>query len=547
MKRILVCLMLTVASAHAAAPTFDAIYPAGARRNTKATVTILGGKLDPAPAHIWCSSPDVKFTPTTKPATFTVDVASRAQPGPHLVRVYNADGPSIIRAFYVSEAPDLLEAEPNDDPAKPQPVAQLPTVINGQLDKTGDVDSYQLTLKEGDYLVASLQGWRLGSLIDPMLHLHGPDGRQLAFAHDGHGLDPLLAHKIEKAGTYTVRVSAFANPPQANVNLAGGKNTVYRLHVTQGSFVRSLWPSGVVRGQKSRLQPLGWNVSSDPIEIDATNLSPHVDHLFIAAGEGQIRVPVSAAESTESPGLRITAPINITGRLVKPGEEDRYPLIATKEQGFSFSLRGQWPMDAVLRVDDASGKTLADDDDGFGGVATDARFEWTAREPGAYHLVVSDRFNKGGDDHVYRLEVRRPAPGIVATPDADSYKLPAGGEVAVKVTIDRDNHSRKLVALATDLPPGVTSTTADVPEKKGTLTITLKRTPDSPAFSGPFRIILASPDPANPEAWPVSLDLRPKGETGAGQRFLDNTPHLWLTLPAPPPPATQPTTKPAKK
>jgi len=42
--------------------------------------------------------------------------------------------------------------------------------------------------------IASVQGRRLGSSIDPMLHLLDPDGTQVAFTHDGLGRKPSRRH-----------------------------------------------------------------------------------------------------------------------------------------------------------------------------------------------------------------------------------------------------------------------------------------------------------------------------------------------------------------
>ena len=61
--------------------------------------------------------------------------------GPRLVRFFNQDGASALRFFIVSEQPELLEKEPNDEYSAPQVIPSLPATQGGRLDKGGDVDS----------------------------------------------------------------------------------------------------------------------------------------------------------------------------------------------------------------------------------------------------------------------------------------------------------------------------------------------------------------------------------------------------------------------
>src|SRR5260221_357970 len=81
-----------------------------------------------------------------------------------------------------------------------------------------------------------------------------PAGNECAFVHDGLGLAPLLAYQAKASGTYVLQVSAFAYPPVADVNLAGGAADVYRLGITTGPFVRFAMPAGARRGEKATLR-----------------------------------------------------------------------------------------------------------------------------------------------------------------------------------------------------------------------------------------------------------------------------------------------------
>jgi hypothetical protein len=197
---VVLAIMVSANIAQAAPLVVDSIYPAGGARGTTVTVTA-AGKFDKTPLKMWADTSALQFEAGKTAGAFTVKIPADAPLGPHLVRVYSADEVSTARCFIVGDQPETAEAEPNDDFSKPQAIAQLPALINGQLDKAGDVDCYAVQLAAGQTLVASVQGRRLGSAIDPMLHLLDANGQELAYAQDGLGLDPLLVYHVEKAGT----------------------------------------------------------------------------------------------------------------------------------------------------------------------------------------------------------------------------------------------------------------------------------------------------------------------------------------------------------
>src|SRR5205823_12392622 len=140
----------------------------------------------------------------------------------------------------------------------------------GSIERAGDVHRVAVPLAAGQYRFASGLGRRLGAPMDPMLHLFDESGTELAFVHDGLGLDPLLIYSARTSGTYIIRISAFAFPPAADVKLTGAKNDIYRLSLTTGPFARATWPAGIQRGQKKTLdlQNLCALTENPKIEID---------------------------------------------------------------------------------------------------------------------------------------------------------------------------------------------------------------------------------------------------------------------------------------
>jgi hypothetical protein len=515
-----------------AAPTVDYVYPAGGRQGAKVAVTA-GGKLERWPLQFWADHPGIKAEFAAEKGKLSIQIDPAVAPGPHLVRLYDAQGPCAPRVFMVGTQPEVIEAEPNDEVAKAQAVDTLPAVMNGRLEKSGDVDSYAVKLEAGQCLCAAVQGRRIGAPMDPLLHLYDAAGNQIGFVHDGLGLDPLLVYRAEKSGSYVVRVAGFKHPPAADVKLTGEPGDVYRLSLSTAPVVRYAMPAGVKRGSKGVVRLFGWDGGElGSREVDATGATAGLS-VATDAGDGTFAIDLGdGPELTESEvNSPVTAPCAVTGRLARPGEEGAFRFAAKKGERLvveASSVAVASPMDAVLRIEDESGKELANNDDL--GPAGDAKLDWTAPADGVYRAVVSDRFGKGGDEYVYRVSLRTPAPGVVATADADEYRVAPGKTVSIKLNVSRTGgYAGGLVAVATGLPAGVTATAVEVPEKGGDVTLSLTAAADAKPAAGPLRIMLLGTDPKSPAAFTASCTLKKE----AGQEMIERTDALWLTVPAP--------------
>lgn len=531
-----------------APPTLEHFYPAGAQKGAATAITATG-TFPNWPTQVWCDSPGVHFTPAKEAGHFSVQVDQSALAGPHLVRLFTSDGASAPRLFIVSDQREISEAEPNDELAKAQVISPLPATINGQLEKGGDVDSFVVKLGAGQTLVASLQGRRLGSAIDPMLHLLDAAGVQQAFSQDDVGLDPLLVFTAKTAGNYVLRVSAFAFPPAADIHLAGGKNAVYRLSVTTGAFPRYASPAAIARGQKGVVRLHGWNLPKPlDLNVDATFAAPWQDELLvpISSAESPLHLqlvdsPASEAGPTTRPAEPLSLPISVTGRIPAPHQEPRFAFKGGRGQRWVISATcaalGS-AFDPVIRIEDAKGKTIAQDDDGGG--RPNAALEWAVPADGEYTVAVSDRYRQGGDGYVYQLEIRRPRPTIQGVLDVGEYRVMPGQSVPVHVKLARkEGFTQGLIVTAASLPAGVSCTAAEVAASGAEATISIAAAPNAAPANGPFKIILLGLDPQHPFSRPATLSL----DGATGQELIPQTQDLWITIP-PAPPTTQPKKKP---
>lgn len=536
--------VLFVSSVTAAPPSLDYVFPSGAPRGAPTTVTF-AGKLE-AGAKVWTDDPALVFKPTEKAGEYIIEPAKDARPGARLVRVYNEEGASVLKPFVVGTCMESSEKEPNDGTSSAHHLDPLPITLNGQLEKPGDVDSFALALTAGQTLVARMDARTLGSPVDAMLRLLDPAGAEVAFGHDHAGLDPLLVYRATKPGTYTLQLSGFAYPPAADVRFTGAKTCVYRLSLTTGPYALYAFPHGLRRGASSSLHLFGVNLPDNAPAlvraIDATKAKARQEWLDVVTGgvENTLRLPlgdhadVIEAEPNDKTGNAqpVTLPATINGRSGTKGDEDRFTFTARKGDVHLFTLRSGslgFPMDAMVRVEDAKGQQLAANDDA--GERQDASLNWTAPADGTYAVVVRDLMGRGGEDFVYRLEAARPTPTVEGKLEVQSVTIAAGGSAELKVTVARKHgHAAPIVALVKGLPAGVSATAPEVPAGGGAVTIKLTAAADAKPHSGEVRVLLVSTDPDNPSAHLVTIDLRPKEP--ANELLVEEAEGLWVTVTA---------------
>lgn len=537
----LIHVLLLAGGAAAAPPVLDYIFPAGGQHGADTSI-IVSGKFDPWPAKIWIDCPGVEFKAEKTAGAFAVKIAADAPLGPHLIRAYSADGVSVPRAFIVGGILEQREREPNDSIKQAQLVDKLPTTINGRLEKSGDVDSYAVKLMAGRWLVASVDGYSLGSPIDPILHLLDEHGNKLAFNNDTHNLDPRLAYRIEKSGTYIIQIAGFAYPPAADVRFAGSASSVYRLTLTDGPLVQYAFPAGVARGQKTAVQFFGWNLGQNKIEqVDATALSRQDERLQIIPTGSENVLQLAANDSPElieiepndkpEKAQSVSVPCMINGRIEPAGDQDRFVFSAKKDERFVFRIESaklHFSLDAVLKIEDATGKQLAQNDDI--GYDADPELAWTAPTDGKFIVAIADVTHKGGPEFVYRLEIAHPTPDFRVVADNHFYSIAPGKSGEIKLTLTRLNgFAGKLSAAVEGLPTGVVAPAVDIPTNVNEAKLILTAASDAKPIGQPIRVIVNTAEKSIPPR-AANFNLKPTNP-GAGDLLFNQTDRLWLVIP----------------
>jgi hypothetical protein len=539
-----------------AAPQVDWLFPIGAQRGSEALAQI-GGKFA-WPLKTWADDPGIAIVPDAKKkGFFKITVAKGVVPGPHLVRFFDANGTAPPRVFFVGKAPDVPEKEPNNEILSPQPVSVLPAVVHGKLQKGGDVDSYRVKLKAGQFFIAQLDAYTAGVSMDALMMLRDTRGVKLAFNHDAHSLDPRLVWKCNRDGEYVLQVAAFKFPANSTSSFSGGANHVYRLTLTNGPFVRHALPHGVAAGVDASVGLVGWNLEKTNLQLPRPDGNSVV--VPTAAVNGPLRLPVSPwpqlveqePNDTNATAHTFGLPATVSGHIGKPGDVDRFDFTATKGARYrldidSFALG--FLLDARLSVEDSTGKQLTSNDDA--NKIRDPLLNWTAPADGRFCAVVRSLLNNGGSEYFYNLKIHRPQPSFSATVPAPQFAVNAGATNEVKVTVNYlDGYKGKLTVAAKDLPKGVSAAPV-VMEKKGTATLKLVAAKDAKPHNGPLAITIS---PGEKSAAQLATTALTSASTvnGVPQGFPDfiipTSSHLWLTVRPPKPPEKKPKDSDKKK
>ena len=289
----------------------EAVYPAGGRKGTSGSVSVVSSTYSPAgdgDAQVGDLRQTVKF-----------DAVPDATEMP--ARLTTGEGGANIVALRVGDLPEALESEPNDAPEQAN-AATLPATLNGRFLTPGDTDTYRVTLRKGQ--LWRFDGWieRLGSPTDAVLSITDPGGKMLATNDDGvpGTKDPRLWFSAPADGDYLLQIREVGMSRL-------GERLVYRLdasiqlpdfEVEAGPEAADLSPGGSVEVNVTVRRLGGF---AGPVEITTADLPA-----------GLTAAPLTLAPNQDKGKLKITASaearsgsgqIRIVGKGMAEGQELR--------------------------------------------------------------------------------------------------------------------------------------------------------------------------------------------------------------------------------
>ncbi len=493
-------LIMLAATVVAAPPNITALVPSGCQVGQSVEV-VAQGSIGEKP-QVWVSREGLKLEFPEPGNKFKVTVAENAAPGACWIRIFNAEGVSVPRPFVIGTLPEIAEKEPNNAVKEAQKLASSQVVVNGVLEKSGDVDTFALSLKAGQTLVASLTAKQtLGSTMDGVLQVLGPRGFVLEHNDDDHAFDPQIVFRAPADGDYGVRVFAFPEQADSSIQFAGGANYIYRLTLTTGPFVDHALPMSVLRGPSTTLRLHGWNLPPELAEFPAgvaEESSFVIRHarlgntLTLPVEPQPSMVEIEPAEPSAEP-QELALPSSMTGVIGKAGDVDvfRVKLVANQAIVIRADARtANSPLDPLLRILKADGSLIQEVDDGSkGDFDPDANF--TAPADGEYRVAITDRFGAGGPRFFYRLTALPSQPSFELRVAADAFVLNSDKPLEIPVTVDRQRgFADEIDVVAVGLPDKVTAELV-VSEKTGDKSKEVKlllKAESGVSFSGPIGI-----------------------------------------------------------
>lgn len=484
-------------------PDTSYIYPAGGQRGTKVQVRIGGfylyektpleliGPGISGPAEIeriptkWFEGPVIKQPASQQKEDYPKDygaeltIAANAPLGPHGWRSWNAQGATPVRPFIVGTLPEIVEDEADGDPL---PVAvKLPVTINGRIFPREDLDEWTFAAEAGKPITIAVMAEQLGSPLEARVEVRSPSGALLAESTGRLNRDPQLRFVPPTSGEYSVRIT--------DTRSTGLQHFVYRLTITAGPWIDSIYPLGGKRGAATKFEINGQRIT----QLEATlPTAPEsiVSYYFTQNGEllnavkldlddlEELREQEPNSEPAQAAALKLGQVAN--GRIETAGDRDAWQMNLVKGETVQLEVRAARlgsPLDAVLLVLDETGKELARGDDLPGG-SPDCEMKFTAAKDGIYTVVVQERFaSRGGQDFAYRLRCTKPAADFQLEMTIDALAVDIGGTKKLPVSITRlGSFAGPITLSAEGLPAGVTGAPIEVEgnQNKGELSFAVE-------------------------------------------------------------------------
>lgn len=369
----------------------------------------------------------------------------------------------IVNRFFVAahDLPECMEAEPNNDIAAAQSM-KLPIILNGRIDRPGDVDVLRFEGKAGDRIVAEVLARRLDSPLDSFLLITDAAGKQVAFNDDHedksaglntHHADSCLAFTLPSAGPWFIHIG--------DMQQGGGPAYGYRLRLSAPrlDFELRATPSALnVRGGASvpiTLHVLRKDGFAGAVELRLKDAPDGIalSGARIAANQESVRFTLNAVPSVRLDPFNI----QIEGRAIVDGREVVRPAVPADDVMQSF----------------------------------------------AYHHLVSAQEQKVSIVGRYR-------PGVGArilspTP----VKIPAGGTVPIRVFMPAGPIINRIDYELSEPPDGITIKTATANDGQGSeIIVQSDRARTKVGTRGNLILTASAPAPTEPGRNPGSVPRR---------------------------------------
>jgi len=527
-------------------PVLNVVYPTGVQAGSSAVVTVEGTSLEEL-TELRSTAPGFtaeNLVDPKKPGIrFTVSVPATTPPGVYDLRTVGRHGVSSPRTFVVGRLAEQLEGEVDDTPQTPNIVA-LDTVVNGRIEKAGDVDRFRFAAKSGERITVECSAALIDSQLRPVLELYDAGGVRLAANRGYHGIDALVDFVAPTTADYELRLF--------DLTYAGGPSHFYRLSIDTAPRPEFALPCVMRRGTKAAVKVYGRNLHAESTRTtaasSATAMTPPLDSLQLtlaAPTAADPFVPLTqrpaqfAAESfayhhpgasaplavglTDLPvvenhgghdvrasALALPVPCEVSALVDNIVGRHWYSLEAKRGEVLwfeTFAERLGSPLDLELSILDVTGgdrelsRLSAGDDDlagyRFSTAHCDPVGRFVAPADGRYYVFVRDVIVGSSPDprRVYRLSVRREEPDFALaavsrrTDQPTALNIARSGREWVEVlALRRRGLTGPIRVSVAGLPSGVECPDVWIGPEQHRAPLVFSAVADAASFAGPITI-----------------------------------------------------------
>jgi len=514
-------------SAQSSAVLVHDISPRALVPGSVTRVTIRGAALETA-RTLWLSTPStVKRVKApgdgAQQVTFEVSVPAK-QMGRVAMRVIAEAGVSNPRLVLLDPLPSAAAKQVGSRGLVAGPVG-----IDGVVE-AGASGRFTIRMQKGQRLTVDAWARRLGSPLDPVIRISGPDGRSLASADDSPGLDgdAVLTILATSAGLHTVSIT--------DVSHRGGPTFAYRLRLGHFEPVQLAYPFRITSGRDNTVELLGPRVSTT-LTLPAST-PPGLAWVGGPAGTGGGRslVCVEVVEGEvfyerEPNDGRLQATQlptggRLGGRFERPGDRDWYRVQLKKGQklqviGDTASVGAAGRL--YMKLVDQQGRTIVEVPPS---VSTRTSLAHTSGSDLEAWLVVEELQRRGGPQYAYQLDCRHAARGFSLECGLERLHASVGGKVAIKVTAVRRDFKGAIELSVEGLGADVVLSGQRIAAGKNetTLTITLPTavTPGKPRVLKVVGSGLLEPPTAGTTVLEVASVNYSRGDLGKFDGFISD-------------------------
>ncbi|MCA9065078.1 MAG: PPC domain-containing protein [Planctomycetaceae bacterium] len=491
-------------------PVIDRVDYSALQPGSTASLTLHGTQLANAKS---CWTPFAAWPPVEghdpkqdKAVSFTGVVPAETTPGIYPIRMITAGGVSEAGFVVVDDLPQTPL-----DAASESVAGQAVSVGSCVVGSVNAVKPryFNVELGAGQQISVEVFARRLNSEFDPVLRVSDSAGAEVAFCDDVPGLegDAVLQFTAAAAGTYRIEMH--------DVRFSGGGRHFFHLRVGPFAAITAASPRVAVPGQVIQLisgsdrPPVQFAVGDTPAGSHPTSAVTEVN-LASQLGEDAVTTLLSTV-TAPGPLTREVEPNNdqvtataipalsglVTGTIQSGGDVDWYRLTATEPGMLVVTTHDREvgsPADLVLRLFDAAGTKLAENDEAAG---MDAQLAASLAAAGEYLLQVTDLSGSGGTEWTYDLELNSSQGRVELILPADRLNIPRGGSASLTATLNRLGVSGPVVITASGLPAAVTMPELWLHERQKTIPVTLSAAGEEQAGTdyGPLSLGIGSSDP----------------------------------------------------